>query len=115
MIAPEPLVSVVSFLLLSWLEQGWTRTLLIALEKSGFPPPQKLLAWGRLIVAAQMLEDPNKAADAVARQLDFPSGSAFRNTCQRYLGPTPHEIRGKGGAVWAANRFLQEIGHLKKR
>lgn len=91
------------------------RTLLIALEKAGFPPPQKLLAWGRLIVAAQMLEDPNKAADAVARQLDFPSGSAFRNTCQRYLGSTPHEIRGKGGALWAANRFLQEIGHLKKR
>jgi methylphosphotriester-DNA--protein-cysteine methyltransferase len=90
------------------------RSLLSALEKAGFPPPQKLLAWGRLIVAAQMLEDPARAADAVARQLDFPSGSAFRNTCQRYLGATPHEIRGRGGAAWAAGKFLTEIGPTSK-
>jgi len=89
------------------------RTLLLALERAGFPPPQKLLAWGRLIVAAQMLEDPAKAADAVARQLDFPSGSAFRNTCQRYLGATPHEIRDHGGAAWAAGKFLQELGKAR--
>ena len=85
------------------------RTVLATLEAEGFPPPQKLLAWGRLIVAAQMLEDPNRAADAVARLLDFPSGSAFRNTCQRYLGATPHEIRGHGGAAWAIARFLESV------
>ena len=33
-------------------------------------------------------------------RVDFPSGSAFRNTCQRYLGCTPHQIRVKGGAGW---------------
>ena len=89
------------------------RTLLTALEKAGYPSPQKLLAWGRLIVAAQMLEDPNKAADAVARQLDFPSGSAFRNTCQRYLGATPHEIRGHGGGAWAVTKFLTHVAQAK--
>ena len=86
------------------------RALLTALDAAGFPPPQKLLAWGRLIVAAQMLEDESRSADAVARLLDFPSGSAFRNTCQRYLGATPHEIRANGGAAWAAGRFLEAIG-----
>jgi hypothetical protein len=45
------------------------KNLLAALEAEGFPPPQNLLAWGRLIVAAQMLEDPNRAADAVRRLL----------------------------------------------
>lgn len=74
------------------------------------PPPQKLITWGRLIVAAQMLEDDRKTADGVARLLDFPSGSAFRNTCQRYLGATPHEIRDKGGAEWVASRFVLELG-----
>lgn len=85
------------------------RVLLAALDHARFPPPQKLLAWGRLIVAAQMLEDPERAADAVARQLDFPSGSAFRNTCQRYLGATPQEIRARGGAAWVAGRFLDAL------
>lgn len=85
------------------------RALLAALDDSGCPPPQKLITWGRLIVAAQMLEDGQRTADGVARLLDFPSGSAFRNTCQRYLGATPQEIRAKGGANWAASRFLLEL------
>ncbi|MBX3174649.1 MAG: helix-turn-helix domain-containing protein [Gemmatimonadaceae bacterium] len=86
------------------------RALLKALEDSGCPAPAKLITWGRLIVAAQMLEDGQRTADGVARLLDFPSGSAFRNTTQRYLGATPQEIRDKGGANWVANRFIAELG-----
>lgn len=86
------------------------RSLLKALEDGGCPAPAKLITWGRLIVAAQMLEDGQRTADGVARMLDFPSGSAFRNTTQRYLGATPQEIRDKGGAAWVASRFLLEVG-----
>jgi AraC-like DNA-binding protein len=85
------------------------RHLLASLEEAGCPPPQKLITWGRLIVAAQMLEDDKRTADGVARVLDFPSGSAFRNTCQRYAGATPQEIRAKGGATWVASIFLLEL------
>ncbi|MEX2180913.1 MAG: helix-turn-helix domain-containing protein [Gemmatimonadaceae bacterium] len=88
------------------------RALLKALADAGCPPPQKLITWGRLIVAAQMLEDERRTADGVARLLEFPSGSAFRNTCQRYLGATPQEIRAKGGAAWASNHFLAELGRI---
>jgi AraC-like DNA-binding protein len=42
----------------------------------------------------------------VAGALDFPSGSAFRNTCQRYLGCTPHQIRQRGGAAWVVQELL---------
>ncbi|HVE77842.1 MAG TPA: helix-turn-helix domain-containing protein [Gemmatimonadaceae bacterium] len=76
------------------------------LTQAGFPPPQQLLAWGRLLVAARMLEDPQRSADSIALALDFPSGSAFRNTCQRYLGATPSEIRARGGADFAVARFV---------
>lgn len=86
------------------------RTMLAALADAKCPPPQKLITWGRLIVAAQMLEDGTRTADGVARILDFPSGSAFRNTCQRYIGATPQEIRAKGGAAWVASRFILELG-----
>jgi tripartite-type tricarboxylate transporter receptor subunit TctC len=37
------------------------------LAEVGFPPPAKLVTWGRLIVAAQMLSDRQRSADAVAR------------------------------------------------
>ncbi|MEP6763523.1 MAG: hypothetical protein ABJB66_04385, partial [Gemmatimonadaceae bacterium] len=53
-----------------------------------------------------MLEDGSRSADGVAGALDFPSGSAFRNTCQRYLGCTPHQIRQRGGASWVISELL---------
>jgi len=86
------------------------RNLVARLAHDHFPPPQKLISWGRLIVAAQMLEDPNRSADGIARVLDFPSGSAFRNTCQRYLKSTPQEIRSRGGAGFVVNEFLKSVG-----
>lgn len=86
------------------------RTLVAKLAQDHLPPPQKLISWGRLVVAAQMLEDRNRSADSVARILDFPSGSAFRNLCQRYLGATPGEIRAKGGASFVVETFLESVG-----
>lgn len=86
------------------------RNLVARLAHDRFPPPQKLISWGRLIVASQMLEDANRSADGIARVLDFPSGSAFRNTCQRYLRSTPQEIRAKGGTSFVVAEFLKSVG-----
>ena len=80
------------------------------LAGAGFPPPQRLLTWGRLIVASHLLEDVHRSADRIAVALDFPSGSAFRNMCQRYLGATPGEIRERGGSPYVIGEFLREIG-----
>lgn len=82
------------------------RVLSRRLEQAGFPPPHQLLTWGRLIVAAHLLEDTNRSADGVAAALEFASGSAFRNLCQRYLEATPQQIRANGGGQWVVERFL---------
>jgi AraC-like DNA-binding protein len=79
------------------------------LATEGFPAPQRLLTWGRLVVAAHMLEDEHRSADRVAATLDFPSGSAFRNTCQRYLHATPGEIRARGGASYVMRALMRQI------
>lgn len=78
------------------------------LAEAGFPSPQPLIAWGRLIVAARMLEDEQRSADSVALALEFPSGSAFRNTCQRYLRLAPQQIRASGGAEHVIQAFLSQ-------
>lgn len=82
------------------------RSLTKRLTMGGFPPPPRLLTWGRLIVAAQMLDDLHRSADAVSAALRFPSGSAFRNTCQRYLHVTPTELRQRGGADYVVGLLL---------
>jgi AraC-like DNA-binding protein len=79
------------------------------LATQGFPAPHRLLTWGRLIVAAHMLEDRHRSADRVATTLDFPSGSAFRNTCQRYLHATPGQIRSRGGATFVVRTLLRQV------
>jgi AraC-like DNA-binding protein len=86
------------------------RTVSQRLASAGYPPPQRLITWGRLIVAAHLLEDRHRSADRVASALDFPSGSAFRNTCQRYLHATPGEIRGRGGAAYVIRSMLRQVG-----
>jgi AraC-like DNA-binding protein len=83
------------------------RTVSDRLDAAGFPPPQQLLTWGRLIVAAHLLEDAHRSADRIANALEFPSGSAFRNTCQRYLNATPGEIRERGGASYVIRAMLR--------
>jgi AraC-like DNA-binding protein len=84
------------------------RVLAKHLEQALLPSPQRLLTWGRLVVAAHLLEDSVRSADSVAMALHFPSGSAFRNTCQRYLQATPSEVRTLGGADWVIQRLLSE-------
>ena len=86
------------------------RTVAQRLASAGFPPPQRLITWGRLIVAGHLLEDLHRSGDRVALALDFPSGSAFRNICQRYLAATPGQIRERGGASFVLNAMLTEVG-----
>jgi AraC-like DNA-binding protein len=74
------------------------RRLSRALSASGYPSAHKLIMWGRLIVAAALMDGTRHSSDRIAMTLSFPSGSAFRNNCRRYLGAKPSEIRSRGGA-----------------
>jgi AraC-like DNA-binding protein len=85
------------------------RTMTARLSAVGFPSPQRLLTWGRLLLAAHLLEDESRSAERVAKTLSFPSATAFRNTCHRQLGATPSEIRSRGGARFVKMLFLREI------
>jgi AraC-like DNA-binding protein len=85
------------------------RTVSAHLHRAGFPSAQRLLTWGRLIVAAHMLEESHRSAQRVAGALEFPSGSAFRNTCQRYLHAAPNEIRARGGASFVIRMMLSQL------
>ncbi len=92
------------------------RVLARLLEEAKLPPPQRLITYCRLVVAAFFLEDAHRSADSISNALQFPSGSAFRNACQRYLGATPSEIRGHGGAAWVVQQlFAPRLRHAQER
>jgi AraC-like DNA-binding protein len=87
-----------------------TRRLSRALSVSGYPSAHKLIMWARLIVAAALMDGTRHSTDRIALTLSFPSGSAFRNNCRRYLGAKPSEIRARGGAKLVFSLLRDEIG-----
>lgn len=76
------------------------------LAEAGLPAPFQLLTWGRLVVAAHLLEETDRSAEGVAAILEFASPGAFRNACRRYLRATPQEVRERGGAAYVTELLL---------
>lgn len=85
------------------------RRLSRALSASGYPPANKTIMWGRLLVAAALMDGTRHSTDRIAMTLSFPSGSAFRNNCRRYLGAKPTEIRAQGGARLVLELLRRDI------
>jgi AraC-like DNA-binding protein len=81
-----------------------------ALVAAGLPAPFQLLTWGRLVVAAHLLEETDRSAEGVAAILEFASPGAFRNACRRYLKATPQEVRARGGALYVTGLLLAGSG-----
>ncbi|MDQ2890361.1 MAG: helix-turn-helix domain-containing protein [Gemmatimonadota bacterium] len=86
------------------------RRLARALSLSGYPSTHKLIMWARLLVAASMMDGTRHSTDRIALNLSFPSGSAFRNNCRRYLGAKPSEIRAMGGATMVFGLLRDSMG-----
>ena len=85
------------------------RQLVRVLADASVPSPHRLIMWGRLIVAGALMDGSRRSTDRIAVALGFPSGSAFRNTCRRYLGVTPGEARAEGSARFVVERFQREL------
>jgi AraC-like DNA-binding protein len=73
------------------------KTLASRSAAAGLPSPRALIAWGRLLVAARMLEDPRRSVEDVARALGFSAAAELRNMFRRYTGLRPLEVRSAGG------------------
>ncbi|HST58023.1 MAG TPA: helix-turn-helix domain-containing protein [Longimicrobium sp.] len=92
------------------------RTLLRWTERSALPPPRQLLAWLRILVAAQLLDDPGRTVLSVAMACGYSSDTGLRRVMQRFLGETPRSLRRRGRAFDAAGAaFLSRLEHLRER
>jgi AraC-like DNA-binding protein len=72
-------------------------------------PPQLMLGWCRMMAAAVLLEDRGRLVDHVALELDFASGTAFRNMLKRYTGLNPGELRARGPLAEMTRQFRRAI------
>lgn len=84
------------------------RTLEKRLASLGYPSPETLIGWCRLLLAAHLLEDQARTFDEVALQLSFPSGMALRSMLKRYTGVSGRAAREDPGPVALILRHLKD-------
>lgn len=85
------------------------RTLLRWSERAGLPPPRRLLAWMRILLACELLDDPERTVLSVARGAGYASDSGLRRITQKFLGASPSDLRDEGAFARAGAAFIEVL------
>jgi len=89
------------------------RTVLRWSERSGLPPPRRLMAWMRILLAASLLDDPGRTVLSVANACGYSSDSSLRRAMQDFLGTIPTTLRREGAFSRASRLFLEELAEVR--
>ncbi|HEV2150488.1 MAG TPA: helix-turn-helix domain-containing protein [Longimicrobiaceae bacterium] len=90
------------------------RALLRWCERSHLPPPRRLLAWIRVLLAAELLDYPDETVLSVAHTCGYATDSSLRRAVYEFTGATPTELRRTGAFATAADAFLAELLRLRE-
>ncbi len=86
-----------------------TRTLLRWCRRAGLPAPRRLLLWVRLLLAAEMLDDPGRSISDVALSCGYSSDGGLRNAFRSTVDISPGKLREMGAFDTLSNGFLQAL------
>jgi AraC-like DNA-binding protein len=85
------------------------RTLSRWCRKAGLPPPKRLLAWMRILLAAEFLDDPGRPISAVALACGYAADSSLRLALRRFTKMNPTELRESGAFSTTSAIFLDAL------
>jgi AraC-like DNA-binding protein len=91
------------------------RTLPRWFEKADLPPARRVLAWLRILMAADLLDDPTRSVESVARSVGYATGTSFKHAVRSLLETTPYELRQRGAFDTAAVAFASELAALRRK
>jgi AraC-like DNA-binding protein len=89
------------------------RTLSRWCRRAGLPPPKRLLAWMRILLAAEFLDDPGRPVTAVATACGYAADSSLRLALRRFTGMNPTELREKGAFGVASREFVAALAEAR--
>ncbi len=89
------------------------RTLSRWCRRAGLPPPKRLLAWMRVLLAAEFLDDPGRPVAAVALSCGYAADSSLRLALRRFTGQNPSELREHGAFGVASRNFVEELARAR--
>lgn len=89
------------------------RTLPRRFAHAELPPPKRTFAWLRLLLVAEMLDDPQRTVASIARACGYAGEQSLKNTLREFLGATPAELRGRGAFRTVSRTFSAELLRLR--
>lgn len=91
------------------------RTLLRWCQRAGLPAPRRLLAWMRVLLACELLDDPGRTVLSVANTCGYSSDSGLRRITQKFLKASPTELREQGAFKHASRVFLEALNDTRRK
>jgi AraC-like DNA-binding protein len=91
------------------------RTLLRWAEQADLPPPRRVLAWMRVLLACELLDDPGQTVLSVAYTCGYASDSSLRRAVQEFTGVLLTDLRKQGAFATASRTFLAELSSTREQ
>ncbi len=91
------------------------RTLLRWCDRAELPPPRRILVWMRVLMAAELLDDPGRTVSSVAEACGYASDNSLRRALQDFLHTTPTMLRREGAFAIAAQAFLKDLARTREQ
>ncbi|HEV2145985.1 MAG TPA: helix-turn-helix domain-containing protein [Longimicrobiaceae bacterium] len=83
-------------------------------ERADLPPPRRLFAWLRMLMAAELLDQPQRSLASVARACGYANESSLKNTFRDFLGVGPSELRKAGAFQTVATAFARDLASVRE-
>ena len=83
-------------------------------ERADLPPPRRLLAWLRLLLAADLLDDPGRSIESVARATGYAGAQSLKTALRNLIGMSVRQLRARGAFQMVADAFSTELFKLRE-
>ncbi len=84
-------------------------TLMRWCRRSGLPVPRRLLVWMRVLLAAELLDNPGQSVLAVALSCGYSSDRTLRRALHVAVGAGPTELRERGAFRTVSAAFVDAL------
>lgn len=92
------------------------RTLPRRCERADLPPPRRLLAWLRILLASDLLDDDTRSTESVARATGYSGSGSLKTGIRNLLGlKSVAELREQGAFETVSERFSAELFELREQ
>ena len=91
------------------------RTVTAWCRREGLPPPRRLLAWTRVLLAAMMLSEGGRSVVNVARAIGYATDHALRRAMRELAAGDPAKLERGDLFAHAADRFRRELRETRDR